>query len=88
MSALCLRINGRAEISIDPDLLKRLEIHGKLPRTVIVAHVEAAYFHCSKALVRAGLWDPSEARRPRKLAKRGRHAPALERRHFRWRARR
>jgi PPOX class probable FMN-dependent enzyme len=55
-----LRVNGRAQISIDPDLLKRFEVRGKLPRTVIIVHVEAAYFHCSKALVRSSLWDPAK----------------------------
>ncbi|WP_027801880.1 pyridoxamine 5'-phosphate oxidase family protein [Paraburkholderia dilworthii] len=54
-----LRVNGRAEISVDPQLLKRFEVREKLPRTVLVVHVEAAYFHCSKALVRSGLWDPA-----------------------------
>lgn len=55
-----LRVNGRAEISVDPDLLARFEVRGKLPRTVIIVHVEAAYFHCSKALVRSSLWDPAK----------------------------
>ncbi|HEX7934909.1 MAG TPA: pyridoxamine 5'-phosphate oxidase family protein [Paraburkholderia sp.] len=53
-----LRVNGRAEISIDPDVLRQFEVRGKLPRTVIIVHVETAYFHCSKALVRSSLWDP------------------------------
>eukprot|EP01037_Dinobryon_pediforme_P026124 gene26124-28535_t len=52
-----LRVNGRAEISLDPELLSSFEVRGKLPRTVIVVTVEAAYFHCSKAIVRSGLWD-------------------------------
>jgi len=55
-----LRVNGRAEISIDPELLERFEVRGKLPRTVLIVHVEAAYFHCSKALVRSALWDPQK----------------------------
>lgn len=54
-----LRVNGHAEISVDPALLARFEIRGKLPRSVIVVHVDAAYFHCSKAIVRSALWDPA-----------------------------
>jgi PPOX class probable FMN-dependent enzyme len=54
-----LRVNGRAEISIDPRLLARFEVQTKKPRSVIVVRIEAAYFHCSKALVRSALWDPS-----------------------------
>jgi PPOX class probable FMN-dependent enzyme len=52
-----LRVNGRATISIDPDLLQSFAIGGKLPRSVIVVSVERIYFHCSKAIVRSKLWD-------------------------------
>jgi PPOX class probable FMN-dependent enzyme len=52
-----LRVNGRAKISIDPALLARFAMHGKLPRSAIVVEVDAVYFHCSKAVVRAKLWD-------------------------------
>lgn len=52
-----LRVNGRAEISVDPDLLSRFPAQGKLPRSVIVVHVEAVYFQCPKALVRSELWN-------------------------------
>jgi PPOX class probable FMN-dependent enzyme len=54
-----LRVNGRAEISIDPALLARFPMQGKLPRSVIVVHVEAVYFQCPKALVRSELWNPA-----------------------------
>jgi uncharacterized protein len=53
-----LRVNGRAEISGDPDLLARFPAQGKLPRSVIVVHVERVYFQCPKALVRSDLWNP------------------------------
>jgi PPOX class probable FMN-dependent enzyme len=51
-----LRINGRAEISVDPDLLQNYEVKGKLPTAMIVVHVEEAYLHCPKALIRSNLW--------------------------------
>ncbi len=54
-----LRVNGRAEISIDPALLARFPMQGKLPRSVIVVHVERVYFQCPKALVRSELWNPA-----------------------------
>ncbi|SDR60814.1 hypothetical protein SAMN05444161_7854 [Rhizobiales bacterium GAS191] len=54
-----LRVNGRAEISVDPELLASFAVEGKLPRSVIVMTVEAAYVHCSKALMRSKLWDAS-----------------------------
>jgi hypothetical protein len=55
-----LRVNGRAEISIDPVLLERFPAQGKLPRSVVVVHVERVYFQCPKALVRSDLWNPEK----------------------------
>jgi uncharacterized protein len=55
-----LRVNGRAAISIDPALLERFPAQGKLPRSVIVVHVERVYFQCPKALVRSDLWNPAK----------------------------
>jgi len=52
-----LRVNGRAEISIDPDLLELLSIKGKPPISILKVSVEEAFLHCSKALIRAKLWD-------------------------------
>lgn len=52
-----LRVNGRASISIDPDLLQRFVINGKLPRSVMQVQVERAFYHCAKAIVRSRLWD-------------------------------
>ena len=52
-----LRVNGRASISVDPELMASFAINGKLPRCVLIVHVESAYFHCSKAIVRSKLWD-------------------------------
>lgn len=59
-----LRVNGRAAISTDPALCASFEMHGKLPRSVIVATAERVYFQCQKALARSRLWDP-EKRLPR-----------------------
>ena len=41
-----LRVNGRAVISVAPDLLARFEFRGTLPRSVLVVHVESVYFQC------------------------------------------
>lgn len=51
------RVNGTATISVDPDLLARFEVNGKLPRSVMVVSVREAFSHCPKALIRARLWD-------------------------------
>ncbi len=54
-----LRVNGTAVLSTDPELCARFEMAGKLPACVIVVTVEAAYFQCSRAVVRADLWNPA-----------------------------
>ncbi len=54
-----LRINGRAEILIDPGLLDSFAVDGKAPRSVVSVTVDTVYFQCQKALVRSRLWDPS-----------------------------
>jgi PPOX class probable FMN-dependent enzyme len=54
-----LRVNGRGRISNDPALLESFAVDGKLPRTVLLVDVDAVYFHCSKALARSRLWDPT-----------------------------
>lgn len=57
-SGSTLRINGRAHLSIDPDLLQSFAIDGKAPRSVIVTKVDAIYFQCARAIVRSELWNP------------------------------
>ena len=59
-----LRVNGTAVLSTDPELCARFEMAGKLPACVIVVTVEAAYFQCSLAVVRADLWNPEKFRDP------------------------
>lgn len=54
-----MRINGRAELSVEPALLESFVIDGKRPRCVVVLHVERIYFQCQKALARSKLWDPA-----------------------------
>jgi len=61
------RVNGSAQISVDPDLLARFEVDGKLPRAVVVVTVEEAFNHCPKAFVRAKLWDGGSQDSDRKM---------------------
>ena len=57
-SGTTFRINGRAAISVAPDLLASFAVEGAAPRTAIIVTVEAAYFQCARAIVRSGLWEP------------------------------
>lgn len=54
------RVNGRAQISTDPELLSHFEIDGKRPRTVLVITVEEAFMQCARALLRSDLWNPEK----------------------------
>jgi PPOX class probable FMN-dependent enzyme len=60
-STNALRVNGTAQLSVDPELLESFAINGKPPRSVAVIRTEAVYFQCGRAIVRSMLWE-SEAR--------------------------
>jgi PPOX class probable FMN-dependent enzyme len=62
-----LRVNGRASIIRDEEILARLAMHGKLPKVALGVEVEEAYLHCPKAFLRSSLWDPSTWTDPQKL---------------------
>jgi len=53
-----LRVNGRAQIVRDADLLERMAHKGKAPKLAIVVSVETMYFHCAKCMIRSNLWKP------------------------------
>lgn len=55
-----LRVNGKARLSVEPELLDRFAVKGKTPRSVIVVSVEEAYTQCARALLRADLWNPEK----------------------------
>lgn len=55
-SGTTFRVNERAVISADPELLTSFEVECAAPRTAIT--VETAYFQCARATVRSKLWDP------------------------------
>jgi uncharacterized protein len=52
------RVNGRAQIVDDAELLAPSAVDGKVPRLGILVAVEEAYTQCSKALIRSDLWNP------------------------------
>jgi uncharacterized protein len=53
-----LRVNGRASIVRDADVLARLPVEGKTPRLAIGVEVEEVFLHCAKAFKRSNLWRP------------------------------
>ena len=54
-----LRVNGTAEVSLDPSLIERWTVNGKHPRSVVRVTVREAFLHCGKAIIRSKLWDES-----------------------------
>ncbi len=54
-----LRVNGRAKIHAEPELLERCAMNGRPPITVLQIEVEEVFLHCAKALLRARLWEPA-----------------------------
>lgn len=53
-----LRVNGTAQLTKDPELLKRLSARGKPATLVTQISVQECFFHCGKAFIRSGLWQP------------------------------
>ena len=52
-----LRVNGRATLVRDGDLLDRMAVDGKRPVLATVIEVEECFLHCAKAFHRSLLWD-------------------------------
>jgi hypothetical protein len=76
-SGTTFRVNGRAVISADPELLAAFAVDGKAPRTVLLVTVETAYFQCARAIVRSHLWDPDRHVDPKDLPTPGEILAAL-----------
>jgi PPOX class probable FMN-dependent enzyme len=52
------RVNGRAVVVDDPELLEPSAVDGTVPRLGILVSIEEAYTQCPKALIRSDLWNP------------------------------
>jgi uncharacterized protein len=54
------RVNGRATLVTDEELLAGSEVEGKAPKLGILVEIDECYTHCSKALIRSDLWNPEQ----------------------------
>ena len=52
------RVNGRATITVDAELLAPCAVEGKPPALGVLVDIDEAYTQCSKAFLRSHLWDP------------------------------
>lgn len=53
-----LRVNGRATLVNDPDLLNSMSVNDRVPKLAIVVEVVEVFMHCAKAFRRSRLWSP------------------------------
>jgi hypothetical protein len=55
-----LRVNGRAWLTCDPEVLEPLAAGAKPPKVAIGIEVEEVFLHCAKAFKRSALWRPDD----------------------------
>jgi uncharacterized protein len=53
-----LRVSGTASVVRDAALRERMAVDGKAPELALVVSVREAFVHCTKCVVRSGLWEP------------------------------
>ncbi|WP_258000306.1 MSMEG_1061 family FMN-dependent PPOX-type flavoprotein [Bacillus sp. Marseille-P3661] len=53
-----LRINGKATIIKNKEILDTMSINGKPPLLAIGVDVEECFIHCSRALKKSKIWNP------------------------------
>ncbi|MCW2967253.1 MAG: phosphohydrolase [Solirubrobacteraceae bacterium] len=54
-----LRVNGRATITTDPELLASVPLRGRVPPVAIGVEADEVFTHCGKAFIRSALWNPA-----------------------------
>lgn len=53
-----LRVNGRAFLTTDPEILVTMTVQNKTPKLATVVEVDEVYMHCARAFLRSGFWKP------------------------------
>lgn len=53
-----LRVNGRAFLTSDPELLATMAYRGKTPNLATVVEIDQVFMHCARSFLRSGLWQP------------------------------
>ena len=66
-----LRVNGKAEITDDPNILDAMAVKGKVPKTGIIINIEEVFYSCARSLLRSRAWEENA-----KLDKRAVPSPA------------
>ena len=53
-----LRVNGRARLVSDAPFFDEMLVKGHRPVLAVVVDIDELFFHCAKAFLRSGLWQP------------------------------
>ncbi|HEY7036497.1 MAG TPA: pyridoxamine 5'-phosphate oxidase family protein [Thermomicrobiales bacterium] len=53
-----VRVNGRAFITTEPELLASMTVQNKTPKLATIVEIDEVYMHCARAFLRSGLWQP------------------------------
>ena len=61
-----LRVSGKAEIVADKKILELLAHKDRLPNLAMIVHVEEAFLHCAKCIIRSKLWKSVDLNAERK----------------------
>jgi uncharacterized protein len=52
-----VRVNGRASLTVAPEILELLEESEVKPKLALVVEIDEIFSHCPRAFQRSGLWD-------------------------------
>ncbi len=55
-----LRVNGRAFLTADTELLGTMLVQGKAPKLATIIEIDEVYMHCARAFLRSGMWKPEK----------------------------
>lgn len=55
-----LRVRGTAKICRDATLLEQMQVNNRVPKRALLVHVETAFMHCPKCIMRSNLWQPDK----------------------------
>ncbi|SDL15495.1 hypothetical protein SAMN05216298_2784 [Glycomyces sambucus] len=53
-----LRINGRARVVSDAPFFEDMVVKGHKPILALVVEIDTIFYHCGKASMRSGIWNP------------------------------
>ncbi len=84
-SGTTLRVNGRAHLTTDAELLASFAMDGKNPRSVIVIKIESIYFQCARAIIALRAMESRASRRSGYAADSGADSRRAQRSSRRWR---